>query len=76
MAKKWGIIKQFKEMRAHHQILFSLLIGFAVISFWRGVWELWDLYVFPNNYHLSLWASLLTGVAILVVTRYTTKELT
>ena len=58
------------------QILFALLIAFAVVAFWRGAWGLLDTYLFPNNYMLSLWASVIIGIIILVLTHHTIKELT
>ncbi|MFC1727958.1 hypothetical protein ACFLZ7_00660 [Nanoarchaeota archaeon] len=62
-------------MKYHQQTLFAILIAFAVVSFWRGVWGLMDEYLFPGNYELSLWTSLILGVVILVATHYVTKEL-
>lgn len=70
------MFEKFKIMSRHKQILFALLIGFAVISFWRGAWNLMDLYIFPNNYEVSSWISLIVGLIILFTTHYTTKELT
>ncbi|MBD3252550.1 hypothetical protein GF386_02365 [Candidatus Pacearchaeota archaeon] len=55
--------------------IYAIVIGFAVISFWRGIWGLWDVYVFPNNYRLSLWVSLMVGLVILVFTHHLVKEL-
>ncbi len=69
------MFKKFSEMKTKHQILFAVLIAFAVISFWRGVWGLMDQYLFPENYQLSLWVSLIVGLLILVSTHYATKEL-
>jgi len=63
------------KMRRRHRILFAIVIGFAVIAFWRGVWGLLDLYLFPSNYELSLWVSVIVGILILAVTNYITKEL-
>ncbi|MCH8328980.1 MAG: hypothetical protein IIB81_01145 [Nanoarchaeota archaeon] len=68
--------KKFKEMGSFKRILFALLIGFAVVAFWRGVWGLLDIYLLPNNLELSLWVSLVISVVILIVTHYTVKELT
>lgn len=62
-------------MKPRHQIFFALLIAFAVISFWRGVWGLMDEYLFPKDYQLSLWVSLVLGVLILIITNYATREL-
>ncbi len=53
------------EKRSLRNIFYALLIAFAIISFWRGVWGLMDLYLFPNNYTLSLAISLLIGIVIL-----------
>ena len=33
------------------KIIGALVVAFAVISFWRGLWGLWDVYVFPGNYN-------------------------
>jgi len=63
------------EKKKHHQVFFAILIGFAVISFWRGLWGLMDIYLFPNNYALSLWISVFVGIVILLLTDYVTKEL-
>jgi hypothetical protein len=57
------------------KILFAVLIGFAVVSFWRGVWGLMDLYLFPNNYVLSLWISVLIGLGILYLTKNVLNQL-
>ncbi len=62
-------------MKLKHQAIFAVIIAFAVIAFWRGIWGLMDLYLFPDNYELSLWTSLIIGLVILVATHYATKEL-
>jgi len=67
---------KFKRMGSFKQILFALLIGFAVVSFWRGVWGLLELYLLPNNQAVSLWISIIIGVVILTATHYAVKELT
>ncbi|MCK4500777.1 hypothetical protein KAU11_09780 [Candidatus Babeliales bacterium] len=69
------MFKKLSKMKFHHQSLFAIIIAFAVISFWRGVWGLMDEYLFPENYRLSLWISLISGIIILVTTHYITKEL-
>lgn len=69
------MFEKFKKMKTHHQIIFAVIISFAVISFWRGVWGLMDEYLFPGNYKLSLWISVVLGIVILYLTHYTTKEL-
>ena len=69
MKKKVGdksVVKLRKSFdRDWRGIFGALVIGFAVISFWRGLWGLWDVYVYPSNYVLSLWISMVVGLIIL-----------
>ena len=51
-----------------------VLVAFAVIAFWRGLWGLIDLYLFPENPALRYWASLIIGFLVLMVTDYLEKE--
>jgi hypothetical protein len=57
------------------KISFAIIIAFAVISFWRGIWGLMDIYLFPTNETLSLLSSVVIGVAILIIAGYSTKAL-
>lgn len=66
---------RIKKQKPIKQALFTLLIGFSVVAFWRGVWGLLDVYLLPNNYELSSWISTAIGLFILAVTHYWTKEL-
>jgi len=61
--------------KLHHKLLMAIGIGISVIAFWRGVWGLMDLYLFPNNPTLSFSASFLIGFIILYATRYLVHEL-
>jgi len=69
------MFKKIADMESKHQIIFAILIGFAVVSFWRGIWGLSDIYLFPANEVLSLFSSVLIGVGILIITQYITREL-
>ena len=62
-------------MKKYEKISYAILIGIAVISFWRGVWGLSDIYLFPNNQTLSLSASVVIGLLILLFTHKVIKEL-
>jgi len=64
-----------KRGRNWKKVTYALLVGFAVISFWRGLWGLWDVYIFPSNYQLSLWISLVIGLIILYLTRNVIRQL-
>ena len=55
--------------------LYAVIIGFAVIAFWRGVWGLLDIFLFPNDYVLSLVSSLIIGVIILYLTKHLIRGL-
>ena len=57
------------------RMLHAVLIGLAVISFWRGMWGLMDLYLFPNNELVSYIVSAIIGIIILYITHHITKEL-
>lgn len=57
------------------QTVKALLIGTAVVFFWRGTWGLMDLYLFPNDLMLSSVSSVLIGLGILGATHYIVKEL-
>lgn len=52
-------------------IVVAAIVGFGVVSFWRGVWYLWDVLVFPEpeNKLYSALASAITGIVILAVMR-------
>ena len=68
--------KKFQKMSYFRQIIFALLVGFAIVAFWRGVWGLLDIYLLPDNAALSMWASVITGAVILIVTRDVVNGLT
>jgi hypothetical protein len=56
-------------------LLHVLLVGTAVVLFWRGAWGLIDLYLFPDNEVLSYISSLVLGVGILILTHKLVDEL-
>ena len=65
-----------KKRESHFKkVAFTLLIAFAVISFWRGAWGLMDLYFFPSNHLVSLLVSLFLGISILYFTKHLIKHL-
>jgi len=46
-----------------------LIAALAIVSFWRGVWGLMDLYLFPENLALSFGVSIIFGLVILWMIR-------
>ena len=69
------MLSHYSKLKHRHQVIFSVIIGFAVVCFWRGVWGFLDEYLFPSNYPLSLLVSFVMGLTILVMTHYATKAL-
>jgi len=39
----------------------------AVVSMWRGLWQLMDIYLWPNNPKRSNWASFIIGLVVLAI---------
>ena len=64
-----------KQKRKLNRLLFTILIALAVVSFWRGVWGLMDLYLTPNNHVLSFSLSIVIGILILYLTKNSFKNL-
>lgn len=60
----------YKKKRSFRHIFYILLIAFAIVSFWRGIWQLSDLYLFPDNPLLSNLISLIMGILILYLTKH------
>lgn len=67
--------KKFTSLKTHHQLFFSLIIMSGMISLWRGLWGLLDLYLFPDQPTFSFLASVLLGVLIISVTHYTVDKI-
>jgi|TARA_Y100000310_G_C20140849_1_gene560208 hypothetical protein len=61
---------KIKEKRSLKKVFYTIIIAFAIVSFWRGVWQLMDMFLFPNNYLLSNIASVLMGIIILYLTKH------
>ena len=62
------------KLKNNHLIL-ALIIGTAVISVWRGIWNLLDLYLYPSDIVMSSIISIIVGLGILIVTHQVAKEL-
>jgi hypothetical protein len=51
------------------------IIATAVVLFWRGVWLLADIVLFPNNMQISAIISFTVGLAILLIMRTSLSNL-
>ncbi|MDO8623580.1 MAG: hypothetical protein Q7R52_05010 [archaeon] len=53
----------------------TIIVAFAIILFWRGLWGLMDVFLFPENQMLSYILSIFIGMAILYETETLTGKL-
>ena len=65
------IVKKFEH---NHHIFAALLVGSALVLMWRGIWNLADIYLFPNQDFLSAIISILIGFLILYMRDFNLKE--
>ncbi|MDP3986941.1 MAG: hypothetical protein Q8P81_01815 [Nanoarchaeota archaeon] len=65
-SSKREIRQQKKDLKT---ILLTIIAALAVVSFWRGVWGLMDLYFFPDSLTLSFALSIIIGISILYFTK-------
>ena len=56
--------KNDKKKYSNFRILFACI---AVVMVWRGVWDLCDMFLFPENPVLSNVISILVGIIILYI---------
>jgi divalent metal cation (Fe/Co/Zn/Cd) transporter len=73
MEKK--IESQLKSFEKKHHIISALLLGAAIILFWRGIWMLADEFLFPSISWLSAIIGLLIGIIILYARGFHLREL-
>ena len=54
-------------------IILYLVAVVAVVAMWRALWQLMDIYLWPENPKRSNFASFIIGFAIIVVVLYLIK---
>lgn len=64
-----------KKKKRWQQVIASLLIGVSIVSFWRGVWGLMDLYFFPLSEVMSYSFGLVVGLIVLYMTHHIVDRL-
>jgi len=56
----------FKKKSSHlKKSIYYLITGIGIVVFWRGIWGLADVYLYPEKPALSYIVSLLAGMLIL-----------
>lgn len=48
-------------------VFIVLVSAIAIVSIWRGIWNLMDEFLIPNNFVNSQIASIIFGILILVI---------
>ena len=64
-----------RDIKILKDIFYAILVGLAIVFFWRGTWSLIDIYFFPNNLALSYSLSAMIGIIILYSTKRLIKHL-
>ncbi len=62
------MLSDLRDLRSHHQLVFTLIIAFGLVGIWRGLWRLLDLTVFPGSPTLSAAATFGLGVGVIALT--------
>ncbi|MFH0973539.1 MAG: hypothetical protein V1817_01995 [Candidatus Micrarchaeota archaeon] len=68
----------FRKLKRHNQMLFGLVVSAAIILYWRGLWELYDLvfaYSLPEHRVTSAFISIFLGLIILIGLDYAVRGL-
>jgi Fuseless len=67
-AKKFNLFrKKYTVMDLWKKRFEAFVAGAAIILFWRGIWNLADLYLFPQYETLSAFISLLIGAGLMIM---------
>ena len=64
-----------KKKGGVHRASYYLVTGFGMVVFWRGIWGLLDIYLFPNQPLASYAISAFVGVLILFLNDYSLSEM-
>lgn len=64
-----------KILKRSHRNLYSIILGTAIVLYWRGIWGIFDLYFFPNNELLSYVLSAILGIFLLWINDSRLKEI-
>lgn len=62
-------------LKKDHPTANAIVVIFAIIMIWRGVWELLNLYLFPGSPTFSNLLSLALGALILRLDDFSLKDL-
>lgn len=66
---------RFQWLKSNHPNWYSIVVGFLIILFWRGIWGLMDIYLFPGNESTSYIVSGVVGLLLLYLNDFRLKEI-
>jgi len=69
MANK-SMFEPFNQLKKHNKLLFTFIVGTAIILFWKGTWNIWDfvfdVFIFhEQHYFWSNFTAMIVGFLIL-----------
>ena len=74
--KTKGMFKKIKKFRKKHNSNWNIfLVCVCIVMIWRGVWNLLDIFVFPNNPFVSNIICILLWLTILLIDDWKLWEL-
>ena len=68
------MIESYKKLKRKHKNIFAFFVIIALILIWRGVWGLADIFLFPSNQTISFLFSIIIGLVILAILRFTVSK--
>lgn len=68
-------MKWYRKFKKRHRVLHILIVAIAVVMFWRGIWQILDIYLFPGNQFISSAACILIAFLVLYLDDFHLKEL-
>lgn len=60
------MLEEFVKKAKFKDWFIILIAAFAIISIWRGFWNILDTYLIPENYLLSQVLSIIVGIIVLM----------
>ena len=59
------MLEEFFSRTRDKDVLLIIISSVAIVAFWRGVWNLFDYYLFPEQFLYSQIISIVLGIVIL-----------
>ena len=67
--------KTVSRLKELHPTINALIVVFAIIMVWRGVWALLDIYLFPGSPTFSALLSIALGAFVLYLDDFSLNDL-